>query len=204
MTTPEHHTVQAAAGGTPDAGSPHTGGPPATAGAATSPRREGVLSTRMAFLAVLLLLAVAYTVMAFGMEWRDDSGQIGPGFFPRMVGLATVAGCLVAIARTAFGAAPGPAVDADGEPETDAQAAGGTQAWATAIAVGLMVLFYLTFDPLGALLSSVLFLALMLSLVNRGRHVQNAIVSVTVPVALYLLFEVLLRAGLPPGLVLPL
>lgn len=158
----------------------------------------------MAFLAVLLLLAVAYTVMAFGMEWRDDSGQIGPGFFPRMVGLATVAGCLVAIARTAFGAVPGPAVDADGEPETDEQAAGGTQAWATAIAVGLMVLFYLTFDPLGALLSSVLYLALMLSLVNRGRHVQNAIVSVTVPVALYLLFEVLLRAGLPPGLVLPL
>jgi len=204
MTTPEHHTVQAAAGSTPDAGSPDKAGPPATAGAATSPGRARVLSTRMAFLVTLTLLAVAYTVMAFGMEWRDDSGQIGPGFFPRMVGLATVAGCLVAIARTAFGAAPGPAVDADGEPEADGQTAGATQAWATTVAVGLMVLFYLTLDPLGAVLSSVLFLGLMLSLVNRRRHVQNAIVSVAVPVGLYLLFEVLLGADLPPGLVLPL
>jgi putative tricarboxylic transport membrane protein len=204
MTTPEPHSVQAAAGSAPDAGSPHTGGPPATAGAATTPGREGVLSTRMAFLVALTLLAVAYTVMAFGMEWRDDSGQIGPGFFPRMVGLATVAGCLVAIARAAFGAAPGPAVDADGEPEVDAKAVGGTQALATTFAVGLMVLFYLIFDPLGALLSSVVFLGLMLSLVNRGHHLQNAILTVGVPVTLYVLFEVLLDAGLPPGLVLPL
>jgi putative tricarboxylic transport membrane protein len=198
MTTPEHHTVQAAAGGTPDEA------PPATAGAATRPRREGVLSTRMAFLAVLLLLAVAYTVMAFGMEWRDDSGQIGPGFFPRLVGVATILGCLVAIARTALGAVPGPAVDADGEPDADAAGDGAMHPGATTLAVGLMVLFYLTFDPLGALLSSVLFLGLLLTMVNRGRHLQNAVVSVAVPVALYLLFEVLLDAGLPPGLVLPL
>jgi hypothetical protein len=33
---------------------------------------------------------------------------------------------------------------------------------------------------------------------------MNAAVSVLVPVGLYLLFEVLLDAGLPPGVVLPL
>jgi putative tricarboxylic transport membrane protein len=198
MTTPEHHPVQTAAGSAPDEV------PPATAGAANTTRREGVLSTRMAFLVSLTLLAVAYTVMAFGMEWRDDSGQIGPGFFPRLVGMATVLGCLVAIARAALGAAPGAAVDADGEPETDAQAVGGTQPWATVVAIALMVVFYLTFEPLGALLSSVLFLALMLSIVNRGHHLLNAVAAVAVPVGLYLLFEVMLDAGLPEGLVLPL
>jgi putative tricarboxylic transport membrane protein len=47
----------------------------------------------------------------------------------------------------------------------------------------------------------VLFLGGMLTFVNRGRHVANAILSVAVPLGLYLLFEVLLDTGLPEGLV---
>ena len=72
----------------------------------------------MAFLVALLLLAVAYTLSAFGMEWRDDAGQIGPGFFPRLVGGAIVAGCLAAIARTWHGGRSTEVpVDEEGQPE---------------------------------------------------------------------------------------
>ena len=117
----------------------------------------GLLSTRLLFLYALTVLAVAYTVMAFGMEWRVERGQIGPGFFPRLVGGAAVVGC--------------------------------------------MALLFVLFEPLGALLTSVLFLGGVLTLVNRGRHVANAILSVGVPLGLYLLFEVLLDTGLPEGLV---
>jgi putative tricarboxylic transport membrane protein len=167
-------------------------------------------TTRLVFLASMTVLAAGYTLIGFQMEWRIQSGQIGPGFFPRFVGIGTMVGCLVAIALTLSGRdaqepSPDPAGDAEdvvgGAVET---ADGLTDAWATVLAVGCMVVYYLTFEPLGALLASVLFLALLLTIVNRGRHRMNAAVSVLVPVGLYLLFEVLLDAGLPPGLILPL
>jgi putative tricarboxylic transport membrane protein len=167
-------------------------------------------TTRLVFLASLTALAVAYTVMAFGMEWRIQNGQIGPGFFPRFVGVATVVGCLVAIVLTLSGRAPSDlapdaAEDADFEaPPAVADGDGGTAPWATALVVGCAVIYFVFFEPLGALLGSVLFLALSLSIVNRGHHRLNAAVSVLLPVGLYLLFEVFLDAGLPPGVVLPL
>jgi putative tricarboxylic transport membrane protein len=157
------------------------------------------------FLAVLTLLAAAYTQMAFQMEWRIQNGQIGPGFFPRFVGVGIVVGCLVAIALTLSGRGPSDAsADAAEDAEFDVRADGRTAPLATVLAVGAMVIFFMFFELLGALLSSVLFLALLLTIVNPGRHRTNAAVSVLVPVGLYLLFEVLLDAGLPPGVVLPL
>ena len=183
--------------------------PEAPTTSSTEPGDAATHNTRLLFLASVTVLAAAYTVMAFQMEWRIQNGQIGPGFFPRFVGVAIVVGCLVAIALTFRGRgspepSPDPAGDADdvvGGPSGEGAL---TAPRAAVLAVGCMVVYYLTFEPLGALLSSVLFLALLLTIVNRGRHRVNAAVSVLVPVGLYLLFEVLLDAGLPPGLVLPL
>jgi putative tricarboxylic transport membrane protein len=178
----------------------------------TSTTGSGVAAhaTRLVFLASLTVLAAAYTLIAFQMEWRIQNGQIGPGFFPRFVGIGTVVGCLAAIALTLSGrgatdSAPDPAEDADFElPAAVEDGEGRTAPWATVLVVGAMVIFFVVFELLGALLSSVLFLALALTMVNPGRHRMNAAVSVLVPVGLYLLFEVLLDAGLPPGVVLPL
>ena len=169
--------------------------------------RQGVPVTRLLFLLALTVVATAYTVMAFGLEWRLENGTIGPGFFPRIVGTLTVVGCLIVIARVLLGGAGSTSspstADADEEAELGIEGDGRTDAWVTAVAVGCMVLCYLAFEPLGALLASILFLALLLTVVNRGHHLQNALVSILVPVGLYLLFEVLLDSGLPPGLVLP-
>ena len=161
-----------------------------------------LLSTRLLFLYALTVLAGAYTVTAFGMEMRSDGGQIGPGFFPRIVGVAMLLGLSVAIVRALRGgqAAEAP-VDEEGQPEEVGGGEGGTDSRAVFATVGCMVLFYFLFEPLGALIASVLFLAGMLAFVNRGHHVGNAIVSVSVPLGLYLLFEVLLDTGLPEGLV---
>jgi putative tricarboxylic transport membrane protein len=163
---------------------------------------SGLLSTRLLFLYALTVLAAVYTVMAFGMEWRAEGGQIGPGFFPRLVGIGAIIGLLVAIVRAARGGrlASDSPVDEEGQPE-EVGDGGGTDAWAVLAIAGCMVLFYLLFEPVGALLSSVLFLAGTLTFINRGHHVANAIVSVAVPLGLYLLFEVLLGTGLPEGLV---
>lgn len=160
-----------------------------------------LLSTRLLFLYAITVLATAYTVLAFGMEWRVEGGQIGPGFFPRLVGVAVIAGCLVAIVRAVRGRrlTPDAPVDEEGQPEE--VGGGGVDARATALTVGCMALLYVLFEPLGALVASVLFLGGLLAFVNRGHHLANAILGVAVPLGLYLLFEVLLDAGLPEGLV---
>ena len=174
-------------------------------------RSHGVLTglphTRLLFLLALTVVAVGYTVMAFDLEWRLGNGQIGPGFFPRIVGVVSVVGCLAAIARVLVGgsgltSSPSTA-DADEEAELGIEGDGRTDAWMPAVTVACMVVCYLVFEDLGALLASILFLALLLSMVNRGHHLQNALVSILVPVGLYLVFEVLLDSGLPPGIVLP-
>jgi putative tricarboxylic transport membrane protein len=170
--------------------------------------RTGLPVTRLLFVLVLTVVAASYTVMAFDLEWRLRNGQIGPGFFPRIVGSVTVVCCLVVIVRVLLLGGSGSAssaspADADEEAELGIEGDGRTDAWMTTVAVGCMGLCYVVFEPLGALLASVLFMALLLSVVNRGRHLQNALVSILVPVGLYLLFEVLLDSGLPPGLVLP-
>ena len=59
--------------------------------------------TRLLFLGALTVIAVGYTVIAFDMEWRIRNGQIGPGFFPRIVGVLTVTGLLAEIARVLLG-----------------------------------------------------------------------------------------------------
>lgn len=162
-----------------------------------------VLSTRLLFLYALTVLAAGYAVMAFGMEWRSAGGQIGPGFFPRLVGVGVIIGLLIAIGRVLRGGklstdAP---VDEEGKPEEVGDGDSGVDARAVLATAGCMVLFYFLFEPLGALLSSVVFLAGMLTFVNRGHHLMNAVLSVAVPLGLYLLFEVLLGTGLPEGLV---
>lgn len=170
-------------------------------------RRTALPVTRLLFLAALLVAAAAYTVMAFGLDWRVGAGQIGPGFFPRIVGVIIIVGCLVTIARVLLGssgASPSVSIaDADEEAELGIEGDGRTDAWITLLAVGCMVIFYVLFEPLGALLASIVFLGLLLAVVNRGHHRTNIAVSVLVPAGLYLVFEVLLDAGLPPGLVLP-
>jgi hypothetical protein len=163
--------------------------------------------TQLLFLLVLTGVAAAYTVMAFDMEWRLRNGQIGPGFFPRIVGAVTVIGCLIVIVRVLLGGRGAPSsastTDVDEEGDLGIGSDGRTDARITAVVVGSMVLYYLVFESLGALLASVLFLGLLLSLVNKGHHLQNALVSVLVPAGLYLLFETLLDSGLPQGVVLP-
>jgi hypothetical protein len=47
------------------------------------------------------------------------------------------------------------------------------------------------------------FMAATLALLNRGRHVQNALLALLLPIGFYLLFKVWLNAAMPRGM-LPL
>ena len=64
------------------------------------------------------------------------------------------------------------------------------------LAIGYAVLLKL----FGGFVATVIYLALTLSLINRGKHLQNAILSVVLPILIYLLFDQVLNANMPPAL----
>lgn len=146
------------------------------------------------WLVALLAVAVPYTVLAFGMDWRTEAGRIGPGFFPRLIGGALVVTLVVALARSGR--------------ERSTRAAGEDGAARRVRTLLLMlaatVLFVLFLEPLGALITGVLYMTAILTLLNPRRWPVNVAVGVILPTVLYLLFQTWLDAGLPPGVLAPL
>jgi putative tricarboxylic transport membrane protein len=64
------------------------------------------------------------------------------------------------------------------------------------LGVGYAVLLRL----FGGFVASVIYLGVSLLAINPGRHLQNTILSVTIPAAIFLLFDRLLNANMPPAL----
>lgn len=144
---------------------------------------------RLAFLLVVLAGAIFYTYIAFAdLSFMTRSGRLGPGFFPRLVGVVAV----VFIAWSVFDAM---------RSRDPGDAGGADSAWSDAIllmalAVGYAVLLRL----FGGFVATVIYLAVALSILNRGRHLQNGILAIAVPSGVYLLFDRLLNANMPPAL----
>ncbi|PKH42105.1 Tripartite tricarboxylate transporter TctB family protein [Nocardioides alpinus] len=162
-----------------------------------SGRVAGWVRPKTVFLAVVLLVFAVYTEIAFGLDWRTQAGRIGPGFFPRIVGVAGVAITLWSLVS---------AIRCPEEDEVVAledevgEADLGKHPRLLAIMVLAAAVFAATLVWLGAIISSALFLGVMLSLLNRGRHLANAVVAIGVPLVMYLLLQTLLNAGLPEGI----
>ena len=153
---------------------------------------------RTIFFAVVLVVLAGYTVMAFDLEWGTQAGRIGPGFFPRIIG---VLGVLITLGALAQSLRPGVGDEDEGFEEDElGEGDLGRHPVPVLITVAASAVFLVTLNTLGAIISGALFLFGMLWLLNRGRWVTNAIVSIAVPVGLYLLFQTALNAGLPGGL----
>jgi putative tricarboxylic transport membrane protein len=146
----------------------------------------GRIDGRIVWLAAIAIVAAVYTWMAFGMEWETEAGRIGPGFFPRIIGGLTVALCVVAIVRCLRERRP-----AEAEPAGHGRLVALTS-------LGLLG-YLLVFEYAGAAIASVAFMLFLLSVINRGRTVANVALAVLLPAAMYVVFELGLNAGLPPG-----
>ena len=143
---------------------------------------------RAGFLAAILLVAGGYSFVAFAeLSYLSSAGRLGPGFFPRIIGASLTALCAYSLyADRRSGAEPL------------------APFWRTlAAVVDLSAAFVLALELIGGLLSMIAFMAATLALLNRGRHVQNALLAVALPVGFYLLFKVWLNAAMPRG-ILPL
>ncbi|MQA08370.1 MAG: hypothetical protein GEU98_07410 [Pseudonocardiaceae bacterium] len=150
-------------------------------------RRRWRITPLTAFLLVLLAVFGGYAQMAMELEWRTEAGRIGPGFFPRLIGLAGMVLCAAAVVRNVL------------RPDTEEAAPASRHRGALLLVVAAQALVLFTLVPLGAVLTCVAFLFLVLELLDRTRPLLNLAVSVLVPLGLYLLFNVALGAGLPQG-----
>ena len=140
---------------------------------------------RLAFTAALLCLALFYTYWAFAeLSFWSSAGRLGPGFFPRIIGLALIAACLLTLA---------------GDLKKCEDVAVSSYWRITLVVAGLSGAFVLVLNLLGGPLAMVVYMLATLSVLNRGKTVQNVAVSIGFPLALFLLFDVWLRASMPPG-----
>jgi putative tricarboxylic transport membrane protein len=161
--------------------------------------------TRTIFLGVLGLVLAGYAAMAAQMPTRLPSGQLGPGFFPQVVGIAAVALCVIALLRGLRGSGhadhQGRSVRADHAGSQDQTESGGSGVHpdTTAVAVLASAGFFALLLVLGAVPAAAVFLLAMLTLLDRRRLLVNLLVAVALPGGLYLLFEVALHASLPAG-----
>jgi len=143
---------------------------------------------RAGFLLALLLAAGGYTWLAFAeLDYLSSAGRLGPGFFPRIIGLALLLFCAEGLYR-----------------EVTAAKESVAAVWrTTAIVAALSAAFIVLLEPLGGLLAMIAFMGAVLTFLNRGRWLQNALLALVLPAFVYLLFKVWLNAALPRGL-LPL
>lgn len=140
---------------------------------------------RVAFTAVILCLAVLYTYWAFAeLSFLSSAGRLGPGFFPRIIGVALIGICLLTLVGDLRKRHGGGAL---------------SSYWGiTLVVAGLSGAFILVLNVLGGPLAMVVYMLATLSLLNRGKLLQNVAVSIGLPAALFLLFDVWLNASVPP------
>ncbi|MDP9391474.1 MAG: tripartite tricarboxylate transporter TctB family protein [Actinomycetota bacterium] len=154
---------------------------------------------RSLFLAVLLVVLAIYTQMAFDLEWMTVAGRIGPGFFPRIIGGLAILFTLIALVASLRSGAVDDEDEVGGDEESG-EADLGRHPKPLLLVILASVVLLLLFTSLGMIITCALFLAATLFLLNRGHTVTNVAVSLAVPVVTYVLFQTLLNAGLPEGI----
>lgn len=155
---------------------------------------------KLAFLGVILLAFAFYTEQAMGMEWRTTAGRIGPGFFPRILGVTAMVVTIAAVVTEYLAKPKDKALDAVEAAEEAAEPDLGRHpvtligfTIAAAVFVGL-------FGILGAALSGILFLAATLWFLDPEHRIRSGVIAVAVPILLYLAFQTGLNVGLPHGI----
>ena len=145
---------------------------------------------RAAFTVAILCLAVYYTYVAFvDLNFLSSTGRLGPGFFPRIVGVLLILACLYELAVELR--------------RRDRDVPRSQFARVTLLVAVLSGLFVLSLEFLGGPIAMVVFMLVSLFILNRGHPVQNVVIGTILPLSLYLLFNVWLNAPLPEGIILP-
>lgn len=141
---------------------------------------------RVGFLLALLAASLFYTYHAFAdLAFLSAAGRLGPGFFPRLIGVLLVVACLLSLA--------GDVTRMRGDDMR-------SDHWPTILTIaGFSAAMIWLFALVGGLVAMALFLLATLSILNRGHVVQNLAIALLLPLCIHLLFDVWLNASMPEG-----
>ncbi|QJQ95522.1 MULTISPECIES: tripartite tricarboxylate transporter TctB family protein [Halomonadaceae] len=143
---------------------------------------------RLFFYLFILVVAVCYTYMAFSdLTFLTNRGRMGPGFFPRILGISMVVAMLLVILS-------------DIKNKALFSGAQDNQYQDAAVLIGLSLTFGALLMVLGYVIAIPAYIGATLYYFNRGKHKTNAAITVAVPVVIHFLFGALLNASLPRGL----
>jgi putative tricarboxylic transport membrane protein len=141
--------------------------------------------------------AVVYLYSDSQLPQLQVGDPMGPQVFPALIGIGLMASALLLMAETwrkqrAAGAELRPDPDQDVK---DLRAH-------RLILLGMVLwtaLYYLAFEPLGYLLSTLVYMFVLLACFNRGRWFVNAACAVGFTLAAYAVFTRFLQVALPQG-----
>jgi putative tricarboxylic transport membrane protein len=141
--------------------------------------------------------AVVYLYSDSKLPQLQVGDPMGPQVFPALIGIGLLGSALLLMVETwrkhrPAGADPRPDPD-QGHKESRAH---------RLILVGMVLwtaIYYLAFEPLGYLLSTLLYMFVLLACFNRGRWFVNAACAVGFTLAAYAVFTRFLQVALPQG-----
>ncbi|KXH87021.1 tripartite tricarboxylate transporter TctB family protein [Sporosarcina sp. HYO08] len=135
----------------------------------------------------LFLLIVACTYLSLALSFPMFSKNIpGSGFLPQIIGV-------ILVLLTAFDLIKN--FKSSKEEKVDT-----TYLKEMIFVIVLCTAYVVLFNIIGAIFSTVLFTVAILFIFNKGKLKQNLTIGISVPIIIFVLFEVLLKTGLPAGI----
>lgn len=143
---------------------------------------------RIPFLVAVMAAGVFYSYVAFvDLGFMTRTGRLGPGFFPRIIGVSVVVLCIWAILD---------------ELRADQSKDDYLGFWRdAAMMIGMALAYAVMLRLFGGYFATIAFLLMALSVLNRGRLRQNVLLSLLIPTGVYALFDQVLNANMPPALI---
>jgi putative tricarboxylic transport membrane protein len=128
---------------------------------------------------------------------------MGPQVFPALIGIGLLGSALLLMAET-WRKQHRPAAESQpaAEPRPDLDTGAKDARTHGLILAGMVLwttLYYWAFEPLGYLLSTLLYMFVLLACFNRGRWLVNAACAVGFTLVAYAVFTRFLQVALPPG-----
>ncbi|WP_337997560.1 tripartite tricarboxylate transporter TctB family protein [Oleispirillum naphthae] len=139
-----------------------------------------------------VVLGVFYLAGAFAVPVFDAGDQVGPRAFPFLIA-ALVIGCGAALLVRDFRSA-------ERKPFSWGFAVDRVVWGRILLTMAAGIAYGLVLDDLGYLIATFLFMILVSSLINVGRHVQNLTIAVLFSVVTFVSFALILKLSLPRGI----
>ncbi|WP_293781127.1 tripartite tricarboxylate transporter TctB family protein [uncultured Aeromicrobium sp.] len=159
--------------------------------------RSWRISPKAWFLIGTMVVFGIYTDMAFDLEWQTAAGRIGPGYFPRLIGLIAIVVAAIALVID-LRSDTHEVVDLEDE-VGDAPEHLGRHPMLLTIFVAICAVYVASLVPLGAIVATLFFLLATLILLDPAHKVRGVVIATGVTVLLFLAFETGLNVGLPGG-----